>query len=295
MKDTTQPPNLEKVLAEFLRELQGINTSEHTITAYTSDLTQFMQWLHATNLLVKHPGDVRKLDISEYLSYLGQKRISGLSRARKLAAIRRYFKFCLTHEYITESPAQAIDTPKREKNIRAHLTSSECNQLRLAVAGNLRDMAIVEVFLQCALRVSEVCNLRLSDIDYAGHLLHIRQGKGKVDREIPLVKKAAVAIQNYLRARPQTAPDHLFLNRYGQPIGERGLKKLVTKYLRRAGITKRAGCHSLRHTSATIRAEQGMPLLDVQELLGHKNLSTTQRYLHVRGQNRYQVMEATSL
>ena len=294
MKDATQSLTLEQVLAEFLRELQGINTNEHTITAYTSDLTQFMHWLHSTNLLVKCPGDVRKLDISEYLSYLGQKRISGLSRARKLAAIRRYFRFCLTHEYITESPAQAIDTPKREKNIRAHLTSSECNQLRLVAAGNLRDMAIVEVFLQCALRVSEVCKLRLSDIDHVGHRLHIR-GKGKVEREIPLVKKATVAIQNYLRVRPSTSTDYLFLNRYGQPIGERGVKKLVTKYLRRAGITKRAGCHSLRHTSATIRAEQGMPLLDVQELLGHKNLSTTQRYLHVRGQNRYQVMEATSL
>ena len=95
--------------------------------------------------------------------------------------------------------------------------------------------------------------------------------------------------------RPPASTDQLFLNRYGQPVGERGIKKLVTKYLRRAGITKRAGCRSLRHTSATIRAEQGMPLLDVQELLGHKNLSTTQRYLHVRGQNRYQVMEATSL
>ena len=184
MEDATQSPTLEQVLAAFLRELQGINTSEHTITAYTSDLTQFMHWLQATNLLVKCPGDVRKLDISEYLSYLGQKRISGLSRARKLAAIRRYFRFCLTHEYITESPAQAIETPKREKNIRAHLTSSECNQLRLVTVGNLRDMAIIEVFLQCAFRVRDVFRLRLTDPAQAGQPLHVRQGNGKRAREI---------------------------------------------------------------------------------------------------------------
>lgn len=165
----------------------------------------------------------------------------------------------------------------------------------LAQAGaNPRDYAILQVFLQTGVRVSELCDLRLSDIDFDGRTLKIR-GKGMVEREIELERKGIEAIKNYLNTRPQTFEDRLFLNKDGQPIGERGVRKLVKKYKDKAGITKRASPHALRHTFATYKAERGVSPFQLQKWLGHANLNTTQIYVHIGRQNARRVMEATSL
>jgi site-specific recombinase XerD len=116
-----------------------------------------------------------------------------------------------------------------------------------------------------------------------------------VEREIELEKKGLDAIKNYLAIRPQTFEDRLFLNYQGQPLGERGVRKLVRKYKDQAGITKRASPHSLRHTFATAKAEKGVSPFQLQRWLGHANLNTTQIYVHIGRQNARKVMEATSL
>lgn len=161
--------------------------------------------------------------------------------------------------------------------------------------GNPRDYAILQVFLQTGVRVSELCNLKTCDVDLEGRSLKVTVGKGMAAREIELEKKGVLAVKSYLAVRPQSLDDHLFLNRDGEPIGERGVRKLVVKYRTRAGITKKASCHSLRHTFATFKAEKGVSPFQLQQWLGHANLNTTQIYVHMSRQNARKVMEATSL
>src|SRR5205814_3902596 len=123
-----------------------------------------------------------------------------------------------------------------------------------------RDYAILQVFLQTGIRVSELCALRVDDIDLDARMLRVTAGKGMAARQIELEKKATQAVRSYLalRDKEQTLDDHLFLNRYGEPIGERGVQKLITRYAKRSGIRRKVTCHSLRHTFGTLKAQKGV-------------------------------------
>ncbi len=121
------------------------------------------------------------------------------------------------------------------------------------------------------------------------------RGKGEAESEIELERKGMEALKNYLNVRAESLDDHLFLNKDGQPISERMVRKIVAKYKMRAGITKKASCHSLRHTFATYKAEKGVSPFQLQQWLGHANLNTTQIYVHMGRQNAMKIMEATSL
>jgi integrase/recombinase XerC len=286
---------LEQAKETFIRALEGNNRTAATIRAYQGDVTQFINWIHGNNSVATTPADVEKADLTEYLAYLASRDISGVSRARKLAAIREYFRFLEGCDLLAKSPANGLDTPKKEKNSRTFLRPDEYTRMLSLAGGNPRDYAILQVFLQTGIRVSELCNLRMEDIDLPGATLRVTAGKGMVAREIELEKKAIQAIKSYLAIRPSTYNDLIFLNRDGDPISERGVRKLVVKYRRQAGITKKVSCHSLRHTFATYKAEKGVSPFQLQQWLGHANLNTTQIYVHLGRQNAKRVMEATSL
>src|SRR5207249_217824 len=192
-------------------------------------------------------------------------------------------------------PMNGIETPKREKNGRAALAHDEYTKMLSLAGGSARDYAILQVFLQTGLRVSELVALRLSDIDLTNHVLRVRVGKGMAARTIELERKAIQAIKNYLVARPAALSEQLFLNYTNEPISERGVRKLVAKYLKLAGIKKKASCHSLRHTFATSKAQQGVSAYRLRDWLGHRSLETTQIYIHLSKQNAQREMEQTSL
>jgi site-specific recombinase XerD len=285
---------LEETLKAFLRALEGKNRSEATLKAYRIDLYQFIIWLKQNNLAATSPDRIEKADITEYLTYLSRQGLTGKSRARKLAAVREYFRYLVNHELLMKSPAEGIETPKQEKRTRDFLQRSEYNAFLSLAGGNARDFAIFQLFLQSGVRVSELINLGINDVDFTAHELHV-VGKGQAERIIPLEKKALQAIKNYLAIRGTNHPDHLFLNRYGEPIGERGVQKLVAHYWERAGITKKASPHVLRHTFATHKAKNGMSLRLLMDVLGHANLNTTQIYVHMAEENTHRIMEQTSL
>jgi site-specific recombinase XerD len=286
---------LEQALESFLRALEGKNRSSGTQSAYKTDLSQFFTWIHENSLITETVDQVEKIDVTEYLAYLGQRGLTGVSRSRKIAAIREYFRHLEGMDLIQRSPATGVETPKREKTTKTWLRPDEYTKLLSLAGSNPRDYAILQVFLQTGIRVSELCDLRLDDVDCVGGMLKVRDGKGMQAREIELEKKGIQAVKNWLKARPEVSHDHLFTNRYDEPIGERGVKKLITRYRRLAGITKKAGCHSLRHTFATFKAEQGVSPFQLQQWLGHANLNTTQIYVHLGKKNARKVMEATSL
>lgn len=286
---------LEAALEAFLRALEGKNRGTATIRAYATDVSQFIDWIHDNNLVTTAPAQVEREDVTEYMTHLARRGLSGVSRSRKLAAIREYFRFLEGHGHIDRSPAMGVETPKKERNSRTYLRVEEYSRMLSLAGGNPRDYAILQVFLQTGVRVSELCNLKTCDVDLEGRSLKVTVGKGMAAREIELEKKGVLAVKSYLAVRPQSLDDHLFLNRDGEPIGERGVRKLVVKYRTRAGITKKASCHSLRHTFATFKAEKGVSPFQLQQWLGHANLNTTQIYVHMSRQNARKVMEATSL
>jgi integrase/recombinase XerC len=297
MKETRdgQPlMTLEKGLAVFLNALSGKNRSHATIRAYQTDLLQFMTFLHETNVLIASPRDVQKVDILEYFSHLAKKSLTGVARARKMSAIREYFRFLEGVGQIEKSPTTGVETPKRERNTRQYLRSDEYTKMLSLAGANPRDYAMLQVFLQTGIRVSELAGLTIQDVDFLKPSLTVR-GKGKVSREIALEKKGLQALKSYLSVRPDSLSEQLFLNYKGEPISERGIRKLVVKYTKAAGITKKVSCHTLRHTFATYKAEKGVSPFQLQQWLGHANLNTTQIYVHLGKQNAKKLMEQTSL
>ncbi len=292
----TQQLTMKESLEGFLRTLEGKNRSAATLKAYKADILQFFIWLADNNLAATTPDRIVKADITDYLAALSRYGLSGVSRARKLAAVREYFRYLLDHGHIEKSPAQGIETPKREKKSRNYLHPKEYNQLLGLAAGNPRDYAILQVFLQTGLRVSELVHLGIDDIDLSERTLHVRVGKGMAERTLQLEKKVHQALKSYLAVRPAGYEEHLFLNRDDTPLGERGVEKLVTRYTKQAGFTKRITPHSLRHTFATAKAGRGVNSFQLRDWLGHKNLNTTQIYVHLAGdENAHKIMEQTSL
>jgi site-specific recombinase XerD len=295
---TTRPtttPTLEDALASFLRGLTGANKSRATITAYRTDIAQFLAFLHETNCTVTTPADVTRLDVAEHLNVLAAQGRSGITRARKLASLREYFRYLEEHELVPENPTLGVETPKKERSGRTALRADEYTKLLSLAGESPRDYAIFQVFLQTGVRVSELCALTLEDIDFTSRTITIGQGKGQKERTIELEKKGIRAIKSYLDVRPTSLHRELFLNYQGEPLSERGVRKMVAKYLAASGLTKKISPHSLRHTFATYKAERGVSPYVLREWLGHARLDTTQIYVHLARGSSKKVMEATSL
>ena len=271
----------QQTLEQFLADLSGKNRSSLTICYYDIDVSQLLNWVGETDLTVTTLSDITKSHLSESLSSLSDQGLSGRTRARKLAAIKEYFRFLVGQGILPVSPAKSVSAPKRKRNGRTYLTPEEYTRLLSLSGSNPRDYAILQVFLQTGIRISELCSLTLSDVDLTDRTLTIRQGKGMADRTIELEKKGLQAIKNYLQSRPQSLSDSLFLNYQAEPISERGVQKLLAKYVKLAGITKKISPHSLRHTFATYKAEHGVSPYQLQQWLGHRNLNTTQIYVHL--------------
>lgn len=278
----------------FVGVLVARNRSEATIRAYSADLRQFFHFVTEVNVAATEPARVERVDVIEYLSALGANGISGMSRARKLAAIREFYRSLQEDGTLDRSPADGVRTPRKERNVRTYLTPEEYSRMLSLAGANPRDYALLQTFLQTGVRVSELCALATDDVDFPRQTLRVH-GKGLVEREIELERKGLAALRNWLNVRPGSTSDRLFLNRDGDPISDRGVRKLVAKYRGLAGITRRASCHSFRHTFATHKAEHGVSPFQLQRWLGHASLATTQIYVHLGRQRAKKLMEATSL
>src|SRR5215216_2195188 len=257
---------LEKGLETFINALSGKNRSGATVRAYQTDIAQFIAFLHENNVSIHTSAEVEKIDVMEYFSSLAKKELTGIARARKMSALREYFRFLEGVGLITKSPTTGIETPKREKNGRQVLRPDEYTKMLSLAGANPRDYAILQVFLQTGIRVSELAHLRIEDIDFI---------------------KPSIRVESF--------SPRVFLNYQGEPISERGIRKLVVKYRKEAGITKKASCHTLRHTFATYKAEKGVSAYQLQQWLGHANLNTTQIYVHLGKQNARKIMQDTNL
>src|SRR5437868_15257917 len=235
MDTTTQ---LYTSLTRYLNSLTGRNLSIHTATAYRTDLLQFLTWLTENDISVTSSEKITRTHILDYLSHLAGLGRSGVTRTRKLASIREYCKFLVNEQLIAHSPTDNITRPKQERKQRVFLRVDEYMRLLNAAAGNSRDYAILQLFLQTGIRVAELVGLQLIDIDLNEEAMLIN-GKGNKQRTIYLEKKATQALRAYLSNRPQATDQHVFLNYQGTHLSVRGVMDIVEKYRQLAGITKK--------------------------------------------------------
>lgn len=282
------------------------NASAHTIRNYHSDLVQFRDFLAEGNKdAAVDVNAINAIRIRAFLSHLFEKQEKKSSIARKLAAIRAFFKFLARERLIAENPAASVSTPKLEKKLPRIMTEEEMNtfldRVAAAVQGVLpptgtgtgdalilRDCAILELLYASGLRVSELAGLDLRSVNFGDAFVLVR-GKGDKERIVPFGSKAKAALEAYLPAREKllretrTGCPALFLNVYGGRLTTRSIDRLLKRYVRIYGPNAdvKVSPHSLRHAFASHLLAEGADLRAIQEMLGHKSLATTQRYTQV--------------
>ncbi len=301
-------------IEDFLVYLEGErNLSRHTLRAYRNDLGQFAKAVDLSDLAA-----VGFKDMREYLHLLQKENYSRTTLARKMAAIRSFFRYLYRERVVQNNPAQGLSTPKLEKRLPKFLDWAQLEKLLLApgsaTAQGLRDRAILEVLYSTGVRVSELVSLNLNHLHPEENEITVF-GKGAKERIVLLGEHARQALDLYLqKSRPllmtsaefeirnekskvnipdsalrpstllRTGTPHseaLFINRDGTRLTERSIHRLIQRHARKAGINRKVSPHTLRHSFATHMLEGGADLRVVQELLGHTSLSTTQIYTHV--------------
>ena len=285
---------LRRLAGSFLGYLRDQrNCSPATIRAYRSDLDQFLAFLAARErALLQSPGSIDPLVIRAFLANLHERRESRSTTARKLAALRSFFRFLVREGVIEENPGRSVRTPKVERKLPRLLSENEVVALletpdASSIRGK-RDRAILELLYATGMRVGELVSIDLEDVDWGeGTILVL--GKGSKERHVLFGEKAKAALRDYLaarRAQPprgsrSPSPDALFVNARGGRLTDRSIRSIIAERLRECASAHRISPHGLRHSFATHLLDRGADLRAIQELLGHASLSTTQRYTHV--------------
>ena len=290
---------MEQMLAQFLEHLRyERNVSEHTLRNYAIDLGQFLDHLAPADPSTggRREPDVRQIDhitIREWLSELHAAQKKKTSIARKLAALRTFFQFLIREGVVETNPAKLVSTPRLEKKLPNHLSVEDAVRFietpDISTDLGKRDRAILEMLYGTGVRVSELVKMDLRDVDYRNRAVRVK-GKRRKERVVPFGEPALHALLGWMTVRNsflQNAPpaerdeEAVFLNYQGTRITTRSVGRMVDKYIKICAGIHDISPHSLRHSFATHLLDSGADLRDIQELLGHARLSTTQIYTHV--------------
>jgi integrase/recombinase XerD len=260
--------------------------AEATLSAYGADLRRYLVFLEANG--VNHVDEVTREDILDHLGGLIAEGLQARSLARHLSALRRFHQFVREEQLAPLDPAEGIETPRLARLLPHSLSHVEVERL-LAAPGQdadavdgVRDTAILELFYSCGLRISELANLTLSQLDLGEGVVRVR-GKGSKVRLVPLGRRAMEKLRPWLVVREAgvVLDEALFLGGKGKRLGRGAVWKIVKRWVRAAGISRNVTPHMLRHSFATHLLDHGADLRAVQELLGHADISTTQIYTYV--------------
>ncbi len=274
-------------LDEFLDQLRHErNASVHTVAGYRGDLAQFIAYLDARRIALRHADN---LQIRGFMAELHERRLKKSSLARKLAAIRSFYRYAVRSKWIAENPASVVATPKQEQLVPSFLTEEEmAGFLDMPPSEeplDLRDKAALELLYATGIRVSELVGINLEDLHLGERLVRVR-GKGKKERIVPFGAIARDRVAGYINARAalvgeRTGEYALFLNYKGRRLTTRSVERMVDKYIRQTAVRRKISPHSLRHSFASHLLSRGADLRVIQELLGHESLATTQKYTHL--------------
>jgi integrase/recombinase XerD len=264
----------------FIRYEKGL--SENTFLAYKNDIFNFIKFLNEHKI-----AEVTEDTIMDFIFALKNKNYSTLSIARMLVAVKNYYKFLVNEKVLSVSPFENMDSFKVRKKIPEVLTEKDIenllNQPDTSTKEGIRDKAILELLYSAGIRVSELVNMELTDINLDEKILRCF-GKGKKERLVPIGDYVVEAIKNYLKIRQEISDkfsNFLFITRLGKKFTRAGIWKMIKMYAKKAGIIKNVYPHIFRHSFATHLLKGGADLRSVQEMLGHSDISTTQIYTHV--------------
>ena len=267
------------------------NCSPHTIRAYSKDIRNFLSYAARKKIEI---GSITRPQVRGFITYL-RGSLSPVSIGRELSSLRSFFRFLMREEVVSENPFYGISVPSRIKKIPDVLEEDEMNALLaqpdVSKLQGLRDRAILELLYATGMRVGELTDIRISDIDFWSGSAKVT-GKGRKQRFCYLTETAVDFIEKYLERRPKN-PDKLFLNKNGTPLSAVSVRKNLNKYIKKTAIVKHVSPHTIRHSFATILLSRGCGLRAIQELLGHADISTTQIYTHISPKHLKEVYDKT--
>ncbi|MBI3252952.1 MAG: tyrosine recombinase XerC [Candidatus Omnitrophica bacterium] len=277
---------MDRHFEKFLKYLgTEKNYSRHTLTGYAADLREFYSFLGNLRL-----PDVEIIFLRRYLAHLKERNLSKRTVARRMAALRTFFRFLTREGFLKKNPIGLLSSPKLEKKLPMVLDENEVTRLLESPEDDLagrRDRAILETLYSAGLRVSELVGLDVDAVDFIGGVCRV-WGKGRKERLCPVGDRALSSIRRYLEIRRKASKKNekaLFLNHSpherGSRLTDRSVRRILDKYIERTSRREDVSPHTLRHSFATHLLNRGADLRSVQELLGHENLSTTQIYTHV--------------
>lgn len=274
--DQTTP--LYQSLSQFKTHLKDAGRATATILAYTKDIEQLLDFVAATGKTT--PQQITAEDINSFKVKLTDENYTAKSISRKINSIKSFFRFLQAGKEIEANPATQITHPKYELKPPRILSKVEYRALRDACREDARISAIVELLLQTGIRIGELANLTLVDLDLNANKIHIRPYESHPARTVPLNKAGKEALNHYLDGRPKTQHQFVFITKTGNQFLVRNIRSSIDRYFRIAGI-EGAKVNDLRHTFIAHQLMSGTPLVYVSKLVGHKRLSTTEKYLDV--------------
>jgi site-specific recombinase XerD len=263
---------------KFEKSLREKGKANATVIAYSKDIEQLVQFVgdKGKTLVAEVTAD----DIDAFKSDLKQKRYTSKSVSRKINSIKSFFRYLIAEGIVDTNPAETITHPKIEQAPPRVLTRLEYRALRDACRGDARIFAIVELLLQTGMRISELAALSSEDVDLDRGILLIRAQNSREERKVPLNKAAKKALMDYLKVRPRAKEKTVFLTKTCRPFLVRNIRTAIDRYFRLAGI-KDAKVNDLRHTFIVEQLKAGTPLVYVSQLVGHKRITTTEKYLEL--------------
>ena len=282
-----QTPNKEdqnlRSFFNFLIIEKGL--SKNTVKAYETDIKGFIKWINKNNkqsLL-----NIKESSVNQYISYLFSIKLKSSSANRKISSLKSFYLFLLKKKLIRYSPFSEVISPKQEKYLPASMSESEVEKLLNSPDASKdieqRDKAMIEMLYATGMRISELVNLKITDIDMNRSVIKV-MGKGSKERLIPFGESASEALFNYLKIRKDSSSKEVFISNRGKKITRVAFWQRIKVYLLRENLKISISPHTLRHAFATHLLNRGADLRSVQLLLGHSDLSTTQIYTHIAKQ-----------
>ena len=265
--------------------------SNNTVKAYEADISSFFQWLDNKDLKYKN---LKEDHINQYISFLFQRKMRSSSVNRKISSIKSFYIFLVKRNFVKNSPLNDLVTPKQEKYLPESMSEAEVDKLLNSpdVANKIenRDKAMIEMLYATGMRISELVNLKITDVDMKRCVVKVF-GKGSKERLVPFGETALDSLRSYLNEREQSSSKEIFLSNRGKKMTRVAFWQRVKIYLIRENLKNSISPHTLRHAFATHLLNRGADLRSVQLLLGHSDLSTTQIYTHIAKQRLSDVLK----
>ena len=265
--------------------------SNNTVKAYEADISSFFQWLDNEDLKYKN---LQEDHINQYISFLFHRKMRSSSVNRKISSIKSFYIFLVKRNFVKNSPLNNLVTPKQEKYLPESMSEAEVDKLLNSpdVANKIenRDKAMIEMLYATGMRISELVNLKITDVDMKRCVVKVF-GKGSKERLVPFGETALDSLKSYLNEREQSSSKEIFLSNRGKKMTRVAFWQRVKVYLIRENLKNSISPHTLRHAFATHLLNRGADLRSVQLLLGHSDLSTTQIYTHIAKQRLSDVLK----